>query len=145
MSPDDRLPLRVCGRDGFRRYRAKSLRNLLGADVVGRDQRDKPVDASTSMCPVPNGCRCFGRISMSPVRSRQRPAKLGLSMTSRLAQSRGRPVARVEDHETSLAHQLSIRGGLENKRTKPVGSPTADHRSFDHASDVLDREDGLFA
>jgi len=45
-----------------------------------------------------------------------------------------------------LADHLPVgRGGLENERTNPVGSPTADHPSFDHGSGFLDREDGFFA
>src|SRR5512133_4177861 len=140
ISPDDRPPLRICGRDGLRRHRTESFRDALGADVVGRDQRDKPVDLSTLMCPVANGCGCLGRIAMSPVRPRQGPAKLGLSMTPCLYPSRRRPAAYVEDHEPSLAdHLLAARRRLQNERTKPVGSPTADHLFLDHGSDLLDR------
>src|SRR5437773_6867943 len=64
----------------------------------------------------------------------------GLSVTSCLCPSRGRPLACVEDHEPSLADHLPVGcHGLENERTKPVGSPTADHPFFDHGSDLLDR------
>jgi hypothetical protein len=106
MSPDDRLPLRICGRDGLCRRRTESLRDTLGADVVRRDQGDKLADGSTLICPPPDACGCLGRISVSPVGASQGPAELGLSMTSRGCPGRGRPVARVEDHETSLADHL---------------------------------------
>jgi len=46
-------------RDGFCRYRPESLRDSLRADVVGRDQRDKPLDGSTLVCPFPDGRGCF--------------------------------------------------------------------------------------
>src|SRR5919204_5511803 len=145
MSPDDRLPLRIQRRDGFCRYRTESLRDALRADVVGRDQRDKPVNGSTLMCPVPDGCGCFGRISAAPVRPYQGPAKLGLSMTSCICPTRGRPAACVEDHETGLADHLPVgRRGLENERTEPVASPTADP-GFDHGSGFLEPRDGFFA
>jgi len=145
MSPDDRLPPRMCGRDGFGRHSAQSFRDALGADVVRRDQRDKPVDVPTLMCPVTNGRGRFGRISVSPVRPHQGPAKLGLGMTSGPFPRRGRPAARVEDHETSLADHLPVGRSLENERTQPVGTPTADHPFFDHGSDIRERRDGLFA
>src|SRR5262245_36659043 len=106
MSPDDRRPLRICGRDGFRRYRTKPLRDALGPDVAGRDQRDKLVNGSMLMCPVPDSCGCLGRIPVSPVRPYQGPAKLGLSMTLGECPGRGCPAARVEDHETGLADNL---------------------------------------
>jgi hypothetical protein len=145
MPPDDRRPPRICGRNGFSRHRTESLRDALGANVVRRDQRDEPVDLWTPICPVANGCGCLGRISLSPVRPRQGPAKLGLSITSGACPSRRRPVACVKDHEPSLADHLPVGcRGLENERAKPIGSPTADH-SFDHGSDFLDRRDGLFA
>ena len=89
MSPDDRLPLRICGRDGLCRRRTESLRDTLGANVVWRDQRDKLADGSTLICPLPDPCGCLGRISVSPVGGSQGPAKLGLSMTSRGAQVEG--------------------------------------------------------
>jgi hypothetical protein len=108
----------MCGRDGFCRHRTESFRDALGPDVVRRDRGDKPVDLWTLMCPVANGCGCLGRISLSPVCPRQGPAKLGLSMTSCLCPSRGRPVACVEDHEPSLADHLRVGcRGLENERT----------------------------
>src|SRR5919202_190573 len=119
MCPDDRRTLRMCGRDGCCWDRTESFRDALGADVVGRDQRDKPVDVRTLMCPVANGCGCLGRVSVSPVRPRQGPAKLGLSMTSCLCPGRGRPVAGVEDHEPSVADHLPVGcRGLEDERTK---------------------------
>src|ERR671935_1571170 len=111
MSPDDRLPLRIQRRDSFYRNRTESPRDALRADVVGRDQRNEPVDGSTLMCPVPDGCGCFGRISVAPVRPYQGPAKLGLSMTSCACPSRARPAAFVEDHETGLAEQLPVGRG----------------------------------
>src|SRR4030095_2610765 len=123
---------------------AEFLPRAWGAAVVGRDQRDEPVDVWTLMCPVANGCGCLGRISVSPVRPRQGPTELGLSMTSCLCPSRGRPVGCVEDHEPSLADHLRVGcRGLENERTEPVGSPTADHPFFDHGSDLLARCGGL--
>jgi hypothetical protein len=125
MSPDNRRPLRMCRSDGFCRYRAESLRDALGADVVG--QRDKLVDGSILVRPVPDGCGRLGRVPVSPVRPYQGPAKLGLSMTSRAGESRGRPAARVEDHETRLADNSPVAPfGLEDERPEPIGSPTAD-------------------
>src|SRR5690349_20772117 len=44
MSPADRRSFRVCGRDGLCRSRTESPRDALGADVVGRDQGDEPLD-----------------------------------------------------------------------------------------------------
>ena len=41
------LPPRIYRGDGFCRYRPESFRESLRADVVGRDQRDKPFDGST--------------------------------------------------------------------------------------------------
>ena len=121
MSPDDRLPPRICGRDGLCRRRTESLRDTLGADVVRRDQRDKLADGSTLICPLPDACGCLGRISVSPVGASQGPAKLGLSMTSRGCPGRGRPVARVEDHETSLADHLPVGPpGYKNEGTDPM-------------------------
>src|SRR6476661_10747104 len=136
MYPDDRRPPRIYWRDGFCLSGTESLRDALGADVVGRDQRDEPVDLWTLICPVANGRGCLGRISVSPVRPRQGPAKLGLSMTSGARPGRGRPVACIEDHEPSLADHLPVGcHGLENEGAKPICSPTADH-SFDHGSNL---------
>ena len=68
MSPNDCLPPGIYRGDGFCRYRTESLRDSLRADVAGRDQRDKPFDGSTLVCPFPDGRGCFGRISVAPVR-----------------------------------------------------------------------------
>src|SRR5262245_41941617 len=138
MSPDDRLPLAIRRRDGFCGYRTESFRDALRADVVGRDQRDEPVDGSRLVGPVPDGCGCFGRIAVAPMRPYQGPAKLGLTMISCLCPSRGRPAARIEDHKAGLTDDLLVGSRcLENERPKPVVSPTPDH-PFDHRSNVLD-------
>src|SRR5262245_3014723 len=138
MSPDDGLPPRISGRDGFCRCRTEFLRDALGADVVGRDQRDKPADGPGLTRPVSYRDGRLGCISVSPVRPDHGPAKLGLSMTSCLCPSRGRPAARVEDHEAGLTDDLLVGSRcLENERPKPVASPTPDH-PFDHRSNVLD-------
>ncbi len=145
MSPDDRLRPRISRCHGFCRSRAKSFRHTLRADVVGPDERDKPIDGTALMCPGADGCRGVGRISIAPVRPYQGPAKLGLSMTSRVCQSRGRPAACVEDHETRLADHPPVgRGGLENERTEPVGAPGADC-FFDHGSRFLEPRDRFLA
>ena len=137
MSPDDRLPPRMQRSDGFSWYRTKSFRDALGADVVGRDQRDQPVDGLRLVCPVSDGCGCFGRISVAPVRPYQGPAKLGLSVTPCACPGRRRPAACIEDHQTGLADHLPVVGrGLKNERTEPVGSPTGDP-CFDHGSCFL--------
>ena len=68
MFPNDCLPSRMKRGDGFCTYRTESLRDSLRADVVGRNQRDKPFDGSTLVCPLPDGRGCFGRISVAPVR-----------------------------------------------------------------------------
>jgi hypothetical protein len=145
MSPDDRLPFRMQRRDGFCGYRTESFCDALRTDVVGRDQRDQPVDGSGFVCPGPDGCGCFGRISVAPVHAYQGPAELGLSVTSCVCPGRGRPAACVEDHQTGLPDHLSVgRRGLENERTQPVSSPTA-NPSFDHGSGFLERRNGCFA
>jgi hypothetical protein len=145
MSPNDRLPSRIKRGDGFCRYRTESLRDLLRADVVGRDQRDKPFDGSTLVCPFPDGRGCFGRISVAPVRPYQSPSKLGLSMTSCVSPRRGRPAACIENHETRLADDLLVGSrGLNNEGTEPVRSPSADP-FLDDGSCFLGCRDGLFA
>jgi len=127
MSPNDCLPPRMYRGDGFCRYRTESLRDSLRADVVGRDQRDKPFDGSTLVCPFPDGRSCFGRISVAPVRPYQGPSKLGLTMTSCVSPGRGRPAACIENHETGLADHLPVGSrGLNNEGTEPVRSPSAD-------------------
>jgi hypothetical protein len=126
MFPDDCLPPRMYRGDGFGRYRTESLRDSLRADVVGRDQRDKPIDGSTFMYPFPDGRGSFGRISVAPVRPYQCPSELGLTMTSCVSPGRGRPATRIENHETRLANHLPVGRGLNNERTETVRSPTAD-------------------
>jgi hypothetical protein len=60
-------------------------------------------------------------------------------MTSSGCPGRGRPAARIEDHETSLADDLPVRPrDLENEGTEPIGSPT-DDPFLDQGSNVLDR------
>src|SRR5262245_12130326 len=145
MLPDDRLPLGICRRDGSCRYRAEPLRDAPGTDIVGRDQRDKPIDLSTLPSPVSDGCGCFGRVSAPPVLLHQRPTELGLSVTSCVCIRRRRPAARVEDHETGLTDYAP--GGfrrLENEHAEPVDFPTLDG-FLDRGADVLDGRDGLFA
>jgi hypothetical protein len=142
MSPDDRFLLRVGRCDGLSRCRPESFRDALRADVVGRDQRDQQVDGSGLVCPVTDGCGCFGRISEAPVRPYQGPAEFGLSMPSRACPSRGRPAARVEDHQARLADHPTVSSGLENERTESVGSPTV-HPSFDHGSGLVKLGNGF--
>jgi hypothetical protein len=145
MPPNDCLPPRMYRGDGFCRYRTESLRDSLRADVVGRNQRDKPFDGSTLVCPFPDGRGCFGRISVAPVRPYQGPPKLGLTMTSCVSPGRGCPAACIEDHETGLADDLPAGGrGLKNEGTEPVRSPSADPL-LDDGSCFLGCRDGLFA
>ena len=145
MSPNDCPPTRIYRGDGFCRYRTESLRDSLRADVVGRDQRDKPFDGSTLVCPFPDGRGCFGRISVAPVRPYQGPSKLGLTMTSCVSPGRGRPAARIENHETGLADHLPVGSrGLNNEGTEPVRSPSADPL-LDDGSCFLGCRDGIFA
>lgn len=145
MSPNDCLPPRMYRGDGFCRYRTESFRDSLRADVVGRDQRDKPFDGSTLVCPFPDGRGCFGRISVAPVRPYQGPSKLGLTMTSCVSPGRGRPAACIENHETGLADHLPVGSrGLNNEGTEPVRSPSADPL-LDDGSSFLGCRDGLFA
>jgi hypothetical protein len=145
MFPNDCPPSRMKRGDGFCRYRTESLRDLLRADVVGRDQRDKPFDGSTLVCPSPDGRGCFGRIAVAPVRPNQSPSKLGLSMTSCASPGRGRPAACIENHETRLADDLLVGSrGLNNEGTEPVRSPSADP-FLDDGSCFLGRRDALFA
>ena len=118
VSPHDRFLLRVRRCDRLGRCRADSFRDALRADVVGRDQRDQQVDGSGLVCPVTDGCGCFCRISEAPVRPYQGPAEFGLSMPSRACPSRGRPPARVEDHQARLADHPTVSSGLENERTE---------------------------
>ncbi len=141
MSPDDRFLLRVRRCDGLGRCRAESVRDALRTDVVGRDQRDQQVDGSGLVCPVTDGRGCFSRISEAPVRPYQGPAEFRLSMASRARPSRGRPAARVEDHQARPADYPPIsRRGLENERAKSVGSPTAGP-SFEHCSGLVELRD----
>src|SRR3954452_16305029 len=143
VPPDDGFPLRVRGRDGLGGLRAEPLRDALGADVVGRDQRDEQVDGSRLVRPTADGYGGLGRISVTPVRPDQGPTELRLSMTSRRCPRRGHPAARVEDHQTGLADDAPARPrGFENERTDAVSSPRADS-SFDHRSGLLQRGDGL--
>jgi hypothetical protein len=145
LSPNDCLPTRIYRGDGFCRYRTESLRDSLRADVVGRDQRDKPFDGSTFVCPFPDGRGGFGRISVAPVRPYQGPSKLGLTMTSCVSPGRGRPATYIENHETCLADHLPVgRRGLNNEGTEPVRSPSADPL-LDDGSCFLGCRDGLFA
>jgi hypothetical protein len=145
MPPNDCFPLRMYRGDGFRRYRTESLRHSLRADVVGRNQRDKPFDGSTLVGPFPDRRGCFGRISVAPVRPYQGPAKLGLTMTSCASPGRGCPAACIEDHETGLADHLPAGGrGLNNEGTEPVRSPSVDPL-LDDGSCFLGCRDGLFA
>jgi hypothetical protein len=76
MFPDDCLPPRIYGDDGFCRYGTEPLRNSLRADVVGRDQRDELFDGSKLMCPFPDCRGCFGRVSVAPVRVQPRVSKI---------------------------------------------------------------------
>jgi hypothetical protein len=143
MCPDDRQPLRVCGSDGFCWSRTESLRDALGAHVVGRDQRDKPGDRSRLVGPVPDRRSGLGRVPVSPVRPDQGPAQLGLGMTSRACEIRGRPAAPGEDHETCLADKvLAALLGSEDERTELIGSPTSDPL-LDHGSGIRDGRHGL--
>jgi hypothetical protein len=145
MFPNDCPPPRMYRGDRFCRYRAESLRDSLRADVVGRDQRDKPFDRSTLVRPFPDGRGCFGRISMAPVGPYQGPSKLGLTMTSCVSPGRGRPAARIENHETGLADHLPVGGrGLNNEGTEPVPSPSADPL-LDDGSRFLGYRDRLLA
>lgn len=86
--------------------------------------------------------RLLGRISETPMRPYQGPAELGLSVASRACPSRGRPAARVEDHQARLADPPTVSSGLENERTESVGSPTV-HPSFDHGSRLVELGDGF--
>jgi hypothetical protein len=145
MSPNDCPPPRMCRGDRFCRYRTESLRYLLRADIVGRDQRDKPFDRSTLVRPFPDGRGCFGRISMAPVRPYQGPSKLGLTITSCVSPGRGRPAACIENHETGLADHLPVGSrGLNNEGTQPVRSPSGDPL-LDDGSCFLGCRDSLFA
>ena len=140
MSPNDCLPPRMYRGDGFCRYRTESRRDSLRADVVGRDQRDKPFDGSTLVCPFPDDRGCFGRISVAPVRPYQ-----GLTMSSCVSPGRGRPAACIENHETGLADHLPVGSrGLNNEGTEPVRSPSADPL-LDDGSCFLGCRDWIFA
>jgi hypothetical protein len=145
MSPNDCLPPRMYRGDGFCRYRPESLRDSLRADVAGRDQRDKPFDGSALVCPSPDGRPCFGRVSVAPVGPRQGPSKLGLTMTSCVSPGRGRPVARIENHETCLADHLPVGSrGFNDEGTEPVRSPSIDPL-LDDGSCFLGCRNGPFA
>lgn len=128
----------MCRSDGSRRYRTQPFRHALRAHVVGLDQRHETLDREALVRPISYRGGCLGRISVSPERARQRPAKLGLSMPPCLCPSRGRPVTSVENHHAGLPDHLRVGfGGFENERTDSVGPPTGEH-PFDDFSDVVD-------
>src|ERR1041384_2795937 len=102
MPPDDRLPARIQRGDGFCRDGAEPLRDSLRAEIVRRDERNEPCDGSMLVRPLPYCRGSFGRVAAAPVRPEQGPPELGLRMTSCVGPGRGRPVARVEDHEAGL-------------------------------------------